>query len=363
MNPAPIDLPESFLKQGSPHHNSLQSFFEHADRTKLNPLSPLYIGTHYESTSALALARFGLSLTRVGRTNDEGIDLIGHWVMTPLREPMPVIIQCKVRKSSLGPCHLRELEGSFGSVPAKWKKQDVLGIVVTDVKATRGVLEAMSRSLRPMVFAMISRQGLIQQFVWNRPASEVGLEGVGVTVRHRPIVEQDETTPPRTGAEAKPKTAGILKDIQLTWMGSPIFPERQVPHSETLDRVSPELPQSRPRKPPKGPKPTWHLAPKPRGGLFALTKKEMALFVASGCRVREHGRPKGAKNRLQKAGPVNLKRGAGRPKGVKDTVKRKRRSTAKEVEPPSGRKRGRPKGSKNKPKVPPVDGEAAVDTG
>jgi hypothetical protein len=324
MNPAPADLPKLPLAPGSVHHNSLLSFIEHADRTRLSHDSPLFVGTHYEYTTALTLMRFGLALTRVGRVNDEGIDLIGHWVMTPLREPMAVIIQCKVRKFSLAPCHVRDLEGSFGSVPAAWRNKDILGMLASTVKATRGTLEAMSRSRRPMAYVMISTQGVIQQFVWNRAASEHGLEGLGVTVRHTPIVQKDETTPPPAGAKAKPKTAGTLKDIQLTWMGSPIFPERQIPRLDVLGLpASPTLPKLKKRVAHIGRKQTWHLAPKPRGGMYSPTRKESMAIEAAGGQMCRNGRPKGSKNGVRKTteDPTKEKRRPGRPKGAKNKKK------------------------------------------
>jgi hypothetical protein len=185
-NAAPVDIPKLIVRNGHKGHNSLASFIEYATRTNLAPLSTFYIGTHYEYTTALSLMRLGLSLLRVGSKNDAGIDLIGHWVLAPVSEPLPVIIQCKARKISVGPSHIRELEGSFRGIPPNWKGKPVLGLLVTTLKATKGTLDAMARSPWPMGFAMVSRHGLIQQFVWNKAASDRGLEGVGVSLRHTP---------------------------------------------------------------------------------------------------------------------------------------------------------------------------------
>ena len=88
--------------------------------------------------------------------------MIGHWVLAPLREPMRVLIQCKSRSSSVSPCHVRELEGSFIGIPPDWRNKDVLGLIVTSMKATKGVLKAIGDSRWPMGFVMISRTGLIQ---------------------------------------------------------------------------------------------------------------------------------------------------------------------------------------------------------
>ncbi|XPS78429.1 hypothetical protein M3J09_010442 [Ascochyta lentis] len=322
---APVDLPKLIVPHGSKGHNSLATFIEYADRIKLSPLRTYYVGTHYEYTAALALMRLGFSLLRTGAKNDAGIDLIGHWVLAPLNEPLPVIIQCKARKSSLGPCHVRELEGSFRAMPPDWKKQSVLGLLVTTLKATKGTVEAIGRSPWPMGFVLISRQGLIQQFVWNKAASDQGLQGVGVTVRHTPrallskteTLEAEEETPQQKKRSSKFANAGTQKDIQLTWMGSPIFPERDTIDQETLNLIAlvapkeavkpvdpAEQPKRRPGRPRKekdaqtvavrtrkGPKPTRDHAPSPRGGQVAKPRHPPV--------APKSGRPKGAKNKVR----------------------------------------------------------------
>ncbi|KAF2127826.1 hypothetical protein P153DRAFT_267379, partial [Dothidotthia symphoricarpi CBS 119687] len=247
-NAAPVDVPKIVITAGSQKHNSLPSFLKYARRTRLPPLSTVFVGTHYEYVSALALQRLGFSLLRVGRRFDAGIDLIGHWVLAPLREPLPVIIQCKVRQLTASPMHIRELEGSFQGVPPIWRNKAVLGLLVTTKKATKGVLEAMGKSHWPMGFLLISQEGTIQQFLWNRAASERGLEGVSVTVRHTPRAHLPEFgrsnagdggagKKERTKPAARFQNSGTEKDIQLTWMGSPIFPDR----GDVLDRETVKL--------------------------------------------------------------------------------------------------------------------------
>ncbi|KAL6704056.1 hypothetical protein ACN47E_008820 [Coniothyrium glycines] len=290
-NAAPIDLPKLVLSPGSSRHNSLPSFLEYAERTKLAPETTLYVGTHYEYVTARALMRLGFSLLRVGRRADAGIDLIGHWVLGPLREPLPVIVQCKVRKTSLGPSHVRELEGSFQNTPADWRRRDVLGLLITTFKATKGMLDALGQSRWPIGFVLVTKSGLVQQFVWNRAAAERGLEGVGVTVRHTPramlsdaeVETVDEELPQLARKRlTKFKHAGTRKDIQLTWMGSPIFPERQdiaketerlfrdidldneTPRHVTLYKIVKQV-EGRPR--------TAHLDPSPRGGVVGERKR------------------------------------------------------------------------------------------
>ena len=174
---------------------------------------------------------------------------------------------------------------------------------------------------------MLSRQGLIQQFVWNRAASERGLQGVGVTVRHTPrallpeseILEAENETPQRKKRASKFANAGTQKDIQLTWMGSPIFPERKTLDQDTLNlirmvepvvEIKPSAPLGQPRRGPgrprkevdavitslkgmKGPKPTLHLAPSPRGGQIAVRRLS--------ANAPKRGRPIGSKNKVQVA--------------------------------------------------------------
>lgn len=334
---APVDLPRLMIRNGAKDHDSLETFIEYATRTKLSPLKTYYVGTHYEYITALSLMRLGFSLLRTGAKNDAGIDLIGHWVLAPLSEPLPVIIQCKARKCTLGPSHVRELEGSFRGTPPGWRGKPVLGLLVTTLKATKGTMDAVARSPWPMGFVMVSNQGLVQQFLWNRAASERGLQGVGVTVRHTPRallaeserLDEEEDTPKRKKRHSKFANAGTQKDIQLTWMGSPIFPERTTLDQNTLklmhmiepvvptkpkvptkpvvptkSTVSPERPKRGPGRPrkdaditatpvkrPGGRPPTRHLAPAPRGGQLAISR--------SFPKEKKRGRPKGSKSKVK----------------------------------------------------------------
>ncbi|KAF2122393.1 hypothetical protein BDV96DRAFT_466969, partial [Lophiotrema nucula] len=242
----PAQLPRLIITPGSVHHNSLPSFLEYANRVNLAPTKTVYVGTHYEYVVALSLIRLGFSLLRTGRKSDAGIDLIGHWILPPLQEPLPVIVQCKARKSGLSPKHIRELEGAFQGIPAEWRRKNVLGLLVTTCKATRGVLEALGGNRWPMAYVKISRSGTIEQFLWNRAATERGLEGVGVTVRHTPriLLSEEELVQGEEGngwkvegrgrKKKKKVIEGTRKDIQLTWMGSPVFPDREGLDGETM---------------------------------------------------------------------------------------------------------------------------------
>ncbi|OCK79010.1 hypothetical protein K432DRAFT_383437 [Lepidopterella palustris CBS 459.81] len=236
---------------GSNHHNDLPSFLTYAERVNLSSTKTVYVGTHYEYTVAIALLRLGFSLIRTGRRADNGIDLIGHWTIPQFPEPLPVIVQCKARNDRLAPKHVREMEGAFQSVPVEWKKKDVLGLLVTTQKATKGVLGVLGMNRWPMGFLKITHAGTVEQFVWNRSAVERGLEGVGVNARYpakksEVVVEgvgemggqreKEEVVGTALSGRKKRalKESGVTKDIQLTWMGQPIFPDREELDDKTV---------------------------------------------------------------------------------------------------------------------------------
>jgi hypothetical protein len=344
----PLPLPKIVITPGSKHHNSLPSYIEYAKRKNLEPTKAVFIGTHYEYVVALSLLRLGFSLIRIGRRNDLGIDLIGHWTLSQFSQQLPVILQCKSR--SLGavcaPRHVRELEGAFRGKPAGWNNMDVLGLLATTERATRGVLNALGASRMPMGFVKISRTGSIEQFVWNRAAAERGLEGVGVQLRYtprallRPLgsdfqgVEGEEwkagTTRPIT---QKPKISdtGAETDVQLTWMGLPIFP--------ILKDLAPETKELMAIVAPDSVKSTRRLqekkATKPR------VKRPKKMNVPK----RRVGRPKGSKDSYPRVCPS--REGIGRPKGAKDKVTRQGSKGITPNPSTSLAARTRPKGNTN----------------
>ncbi|EKD18702.1 uncharacterized protein L3040_002129 [Drepanopeziza brunnea f. sp. 'multigermtubi'] len=182
-SPAPaaeLVYPES----QSPHHNSLPSFLEYTSRTGLDPTSSTYIGTHYEYTVQTSLCRLGLSLQRIGGRSDHGIDLLGVWPLPSAPHPMKVLVQCKAFKEKLSPSLARELEGSFVGAPSGWRGNGVLGLLVSQKSATKGVREAMGRSRWPMGYVLVTREGKVLQMLWNRRAEVEGLEGVGVGLKY-----------------------------------------------------------------------------------------------------------------------------------------------------------------------------------
>ncbi|KAK4231312.1 hypothetical protein QBC38DRAFT_244476 [Podospora fimiseda] len=176
----------------SQHHNDLASFLTYLDKHSLDPTKTVHTGTLYEYTTISSLSRLGFSLQRVGGRSDCGIDLIGVWSLPPLSHQIRVLVQCKVRQRP-GPQHVRELEGAFIGAPVGWRGRGVVGVLVTDQNATKGIRDAIGRSKWPMVFMSSSREGKLSQFLWNaRAEEEGGLGELGVGMRHGESGEGDK---------------------------------------------------------------------------------------------------------------------------------------------------------------------------
>lgn len=189
--PPPLIYPPS----PSPHHSDLPSFLAYASRVDLDPTSNVYVGTHFEYTVLTSLARYGFSLRRVGGVSDCGIDLLGTWSLPlppsasspsdlPQAPTLRILVQCKAVQRP-GPHLIRELEGAFVGAPAGWRGRagGVLGLLVTERAATKGIRDALGRSGWPMGFVACSREGKVEQMLWNRRAEEEGWEGLGVGTR------------------------------------------------------------------------------------------------------------------------------------------------------------------------------------
>lgn len=167
-------------------HHDLITFLDYADRTGLDHGSPTFVGTHFEYTVASALLSFGFHLRRIGGQSDFGIDLLGTWSVPPSSgKPLQVLLQCKAIKKP-GPHLIRELEGAFVGAPAGWRGSGVLGLLVIERPATKGMRDALGRSRWPMGCISCSRAGTVEQILWNRRAEEEGLEGMGVGTRYSP---------------------------------------------------------------------------------------------------------------------------------------------------------------------------------
>jgi hypothetical protein len=295
-----VEIPKILAQPGSPHHNSLATYLEYAKRVDLKPTSTVFVGTYYEYVTALSLLRLGFSLFRIGGRADMGIDLIGHWVLPQFLEPMPVIVQCKVRHNTMrcNPVHVRELRGALQGVPDNWKGKEVLALLVSSTNASTGVLDALKRQRQPMGFLNISRQGDIQQFVWNHAASERGLEGLGVTLRHTPLPPTKEPDVENSSVKRSKKVeaAGTKRDVVLTWMGTPIFPERETPHEETEELMRQIAADDRIalKKKKKPTEETVAIVVKGRGRPPGRT---VAVAIQGRVKGRAPGRPPGAKNK------------------------------------------------------------------
>lgn len=185
----PTDL--NFPEPPTTNHHDLPSFLEHVERSGLNPKSTLYVGTHYEYTVAQTLAKYRFYLRRIGGQSDYGTDLLGTWTVPSAPEPLKVLVQCKAISRKSAPNLIRELEGAFVGAPVGWRGPGVVGIFVTEKPATKGVRDSLGRSKWPMGFVSCTREGRVQQMLWNQRAEEEGLEGLGVGLRH----SRDEEEP------------------------------------------------------------------------------------------------------------------------------------------------------------------------
>lgn len=188
-----------YPQQPTSNHHDLTSFIDYAQRSGLSPKSTLFVGTHYEYTVAQILSKYGFYLRRIGGHSDYGVDLLGTWTVPSSKEPLKVLVQCKATTRKSAPNLIRELEGAFVGAPIGWRGHGVLGLFVTENPATKGVRDSIGRSRWPMGFISCSREGHIQQILWNRTAEVEGLEGLGVGMRY-------------SGEDGKP-------ELLLTWKG------------------------------------------------------------------------------------------------------------------------------------------------
>ncbi|KAH7328351.1 hypothetical protein B0I35DRAFT_16025 [Stachybotrys elegans] len=179
--PSPLVYPQASTTQ----HTDLTTFLQYAQRSGLDEKSSVYVGTYYEYAVAAALSRYGFALKRIGGASDLGTDLLGEWKPARTRSPaMRVLLQCKAGAQKPKPQWIRELEGAFAGAPAGWRGAGVLGFLVGEQPATKGVRESMSRSRWPLGYLCCSREGVLRQMLWNARAEAEGLEGFGVATRH-----------------------------------------------------------------------------------------------------------------------------------------------------------------------------------
>lgn len=180
-----VSLQDTGAAASTGGHHDLATYAAYAERTGLDTSSKTYVGTHYEYTVASVLKGYGFDMKRVGGRNDFGIDLLGTWSVPSSTTALRIILQCKVSatKTEIGPRLVRELEGAFVGAPPGWRGPGVIGMLVAQKPATKGIRDSLSRSRWPMGFISCLPDGRLQQMLWNRQAEENGLAGMGVGVR------------------------------------------------------------------------------------------------------------------------------------------------------------------------------------
>ncbi|KAK3398650.1 hypothetical protein B0T20DRAFT_214775 [Sordaria brevicollis] len=188
------------LSKSSNHHD-LASFLQYAKRTGLGQETTIFVGTHYEYTVASLLAAYGFSLNRVGGQHDFGIDLLGTWDVPTSERPVKVIVQCKAIQNTR-PHLIRELEGAFVGAPVGWRGSEVFGVLVASKIATKGTRDALARSRWPLVFIGCSREGKVEQLLWNHRAEQEGLQGLGVKVEGLPPAVSNDVEQSSAGSES-----------------------------------------------------------------------------------------------------------------------------------------------------------------
>ncbi|KAI1306878.1 hypothetical protein F5Y03DRAFT_130903 [Xylaria venustula] len=212
-------------------HHDLASYIAYAKRTGLDVESKVFIGTHYEYSIAAALRPLGFHLRRIGGQSDKGIDLLGTWSVpsAPAHLPLRVLLQCKAysatRAARIGPQFIRELEGAYLGAPSGWRGSGVVGLLVTQRPATKGVRDALAHSRWPLGYVSYSPDGVLEQMLWNRRAEEEGLEGMGVTAK---LSGEDRH--------------GDAQRLVLTWNGRPYLPlptnmEEEPDHTEPPQEI------------------------------------------------------------------------------------------------------------------------------
>ena len=202
----------------SPKHCDLESFLQHAEQTALDSKSAVYKGTHFEYTVAKTLSSYGIALSRTGRSNDLGIDLMGLWTLPGKgrrkKQVLPVIVQCKAFSRKPTPSLVRELEGAYAGAPAGWRSGNALALLITRRESTKGVRAAIQRSRWPMGLLQITSTGELKQVQWNVMAAEAGLEGLGATV-----VYTDSTHASAPLGEDGKASQTPMWSVGLTWLG------------------------------------------------------------------------------------------------------------------------------------------------
>lgn len=178
--PAQLIYPDAPTKE----HSDLATFLSYVERSSLNKRSTVYRGTHYEYTVSDTLSQYGFFLKRVGGQSDRGMDLLGTWTLPSTSQTSKVILQCKAGARGPSPMYIRELKGAMGAAPPGWRGTDVLGLLVGEKPATKGVQTEMHSADVAMGYVCCSKEGEVLQLLWNLRAQDMGLDGVSVGVKY-----------------------------------------------------------------------------------------------------------------------------------------------------------------------------------
>ncbi|KAL3589993.1 hypothetical protein FPOAC2_12175 [Fusarium poae] len=178
--PSQLIYPEAPNKE----HSDLVTFLSYVERTSLNKNSTVYRGTHYEYTVADTLSQYGFLLKRVGGHSDRGLDLLGIWTLPSTSQTSKVIIQCKAGARSPSPMYIRELKGAMAVAPPGWRGTDVLGLLVGEKPATKGIQKEIHSADAALGYVCCTKEGELAQLLWNLKAQEMGLDGLSVGVKY-----------------------------------------------------------------------------------------------------------------------------------------------------------------------------------
>lgn len=111
-------------------------------------LSRVAVGVGYEQACLHFLqTRLGMVLQRTGGANDNGVDLIGQWMLEGRQHDC--VVQCKHHRKKLGPRTVRELEGTM-SYFQKDPQAPLLGLLISSSPFTVKSVERATASRLPL---------------------------------------------------------------------------------------------------------------------------------------------------------------------------------------------------------------------
>lgn len=225
---------------GRQRPDSLEAFVADAKARGVDPNCNVYRGTRFEYVAQEALKTLGFDLLHKGGGGDKGIDLLGTWTLPntagsqqilPPPSPLHVIVQCKSHTRVLGPGFVRELEGAVASAPSKYRNKNTIVVLISSREMGNGVRDYMENSTRGIIFMQMPEQahgtrGSFKQIFWNDRATQLGLEGYGITERHN----------------WNPTLNIMEKDVAMTFMGLPVDDS---PTASNVSNLSPFMKMKR----------------------------------------------------------------------------------------------------------------------